>query len=75
MFSTNICGPKGNHVCQTRFKLVVRVGEDGYNVIIDAFKNNKLDGFARIVVVNPLHESLPRLVLVVYTTCNYFDAS
>ena len=49
--------------------------EDGYNVIVDAFRNNKLDGFARIVVVNPLHESLPRLVLVVCTTCNCFDAS
>ena len=69
------CGPKDNHVCQSRFKLVVGIDEDGYNVIVDAFRNNKLSGFARIVVVNPLNESLPRLVLVVCTAYNCFDAS
>jgi hypothetical protein len=31
---------------------------------MDAFTNNKLSGFVRIVVVNPLHQDLHRLVLV-----------
>ena len=69
------CSPKDNHVCQSGFKHAVGVGKDGYNVIVDALRNNKLGGFARIVVVNPLHESLLRLVLDVCSTCNFFDAS
>jgi hypothetical protein len=41
---------------------------------MDAFTNNKLSGFVRIVVVNPLHQDLHRLVLVVCAICNCFDA-
>jgi hypothetical protein len=67
-------GPKDDPTCSSRFKLVVGTGESGYNAIMDAFTNNKLSGFARIVVVNPLHKDLPRLVLVVCATCNCFDA-
>ena len=33
-----------------------------------------MGGFARIVVVNPMHEKLPRLVLVVSCTCGKFNA-
>lgn len=67
------CGPKDNHTYDSRFKPIVGIAESRYNAIMDAFMNNKLSGFARIVVVNPYHKGLPRLVLVVCTTCNYFD--
>ena len=29
---------------------MIGVGQDRYNVIVDAFRNSKLGGFARIVV-------------------------
>jgi hypothetical protein len=45
-------------------------GEEGYEKILDVFKNNKMGSFARVIVVNPLHDKLPRLVLVVCCTCN-----
>jgi hypothetical protein len=68
------CGPKDDHTCDSRFKPVVGTSESGYNAIMDALTNNKLSGFARIVVVNSLHKDLHRLVLLVCATCNCFDA-
>jgi hypothetical protein len=69
------CRPKQNHVCISSYKPVVGFGKVGYNTIVDSFRTNKIGGFARIIVVNPLHEKLPRLVLVVCYTCNYFDST
>ena len=54
---------------------MVGSGEGGYNKIVDSFKTDKIGGFSRILIVNPLHNKLPRLVLVVCCTCNCFDAT
>lgn len=48
--------------------------EKGYNKIVDNFCTNRVGAFDRIVMVNPLYQSLPRLVLMVMCTCNCFDA-
>lgn len=64
------CGSSANHVCVPSFKHVVRFGEDGYNAILDSFRNNKVEGFAQVVVVNSMHDKLPRLVLVACCTYN-----
>lgn len=69
------CGHKTDHVCITTFKPEVGSGEDGYNNIVDSFRSNQVGSFTRVIVVNPLHEKLPRLTLVVSCTCNCFDAS
>ena len=63
------CGTKLDHVCISTFRPVVGSGEEGYNAVVDAFQTNQMRGFAKIVVVNPMHEKLPRLVLVVSCTC------
>ena len=68
------CGPKGDYICTTSFKLEVGFGEDGYNKIVETFRSSQIGGFARVIVVNPLHEKLPRLVLSVCCTCNCFDS-
>ena len=68
------CGIEKNHVCVSDFKPIVGSGNNGYNTIVDSFTNNRVGGFARVVMVNPLHQSLPRLVLVVNCTCNCFNA-
>ena len=67
------CGPKEDDICDLSFEPIVGEGESGYNAIMDAFTNNKLSGFAQIVMVNPLHVDLPRLVSVVCIICNCFD--
>ena len=68
------CGPSESHVCVSSFKPVVGSGTEGYSKIVDSFRSNKVGGFARVIVVNPMHEKLPRLVLVACCTCNCFDS-
>jgi hypothetical protein len=43
--------------------------------VLDAFWTNKVGDFARVIVVNPLHDKLPRLVLTVCCTCKCFDST
>ena len=50
------CGSTNNHKCITNYKPVVGVGDLGYNKMVDSFKLDKVGGFARVIVVNPLHE-------------------
>jgi hypothetical protein len=59
------CGAKENHCCVTNFRLVIGIGEVRYNNVLEAFTNNKIASFAQVMIVNPLHEKLPRLVFVV----------
>ena len=68
------CGPRENHVCIPCYKPVVGVGDSGYNKMVDSFKSDKVGGFARVIMVNPLHEKLPRLVLVACCTCGCFNS-
>lgn len=41
---------------------------------MECFRSDKVKGFARVLMVIPLHEKLPRLVLCVSYTCNCFDS-
>ena len=61
-------------MCVTNFKPIVGVGESDYNSVLDSFARSWIVGFARVIIVKPLHEKLPKLTLVVCRTCNCFDA-
>ena len=67
------CGSMDSHCCVSNFKPVVGCGNSGYEAIVDAFRLNKKGSFTRVIMVNPLHALLPRLILVVSCTCNCFD--
>ena len=69
------CGPIDNHKCITDYKPVVGESEVGYSKMVDSFRLDKVGGFARVIMVNPMHEKLPRIVLVACCTCGCFDAS
>ena len=69
------CGLIENHNCVTTYKPVVGVAEVGYNKVLQSFRQDKVGSFARVIVVNPLHEKLPRLVLVACCTCGCFDST
>lgn len=69
------CGPKADHTCISEYKVIVGEGYEGYTKIVESFRNDKVGAFARAIVVNPLHEKLPRLVLVVCCTCGCFDSN
>ena len=42
--------------------------------MLESFSSNRRGSFARVVVVNPLHDKLPWLVLVACCTCNCFNS-
>ena len=54
-----------------------KVGDvhDGYNKLIEFFILYKVEGFVKVIVVNPLHEKLPRLVLVACCISRCFDSA
>ena len=69
------CGRKGeDHQCSSNDLIIVGDGAQGYETIVDAFQNHTVGHYARLLIVNPLHEHLPRLALVVHCTCNRFDS-
>jgi hypothetical protein len=72
---TGFYKPKENHMCIPTYKVLVREGESRYNNILGAFGNDKVGGFAWVIMVCPLHEKLPRPVLFVTCTCGCFDSS
>lgn len=74
-FLTRFCGLKEAHVNRTSFKPFVSVRETSYKNVIVMFCNNKMGGFACVIVNNPLHANLHRPVLVVCATCNCFDVA
>ena len=69
------CGLKEEHQCQSHFLVTVGEGDAGYEIITNSFKNNVIGHYARVIIANPLHEKLPRLVVVVHPTCNKFNAN
>ncbi len=68
-------GAKKNHYCVINFSPIIGIREVGYNNVPKAFTNNKIVSFTKVTIVNPLHEKLPRLVLIGCCTCNCFNAN
>ncbi|KAL2622804.1 hypothetical protein R1flu_003009 [Riccia fluitans] len=69
------CGDKDNHVCKMGLEVEVGFGESGYSKIVESFEQKIQGSYARVVIVNPLHEKLPRLIVYASITCNSFTAS
>ena len=67
------CGKKGpRHICEESF--VVKVGDDdgAYQRLFEAFQNCQVATHARVIMINPLHRKLPRVVLLLQTNSNRF---
>ncbi|KAL2643716.1 hypothetical protein R1flu_011303 [Riccia fluitans] len=69
------CGDKDNHVCKMGLEVEVGFGESGYSKIVESFEQKIQGSYARVVIVNPLHEKLPRLIVYASITCNSFTVS
>ena len=68
------CGLKVDHACDTAFKCVIGSNSRNYGMIMQAFSTHRKTSIVRVIILNPLHDKLPRLVLVVTCTCNCFNA-
>ncbi|KAL2644061.1 hypothetical protein R1flu_011648 [Riccia fluitans] len=69
------CGDKDNHVCKMGLEVEVGSGESCYSKIVESFEQKIQGSYARVVIVNPLHEKLPSLIVYASVTCNLFTAS
>jgi hypothetical protein len=69
------CDAKENNYCVSNFNHVIGIREVGYNNVLEALTNNKIASFAKVMIVDPLNEKLPRLVFIVCCTCNCFNAN
>ncbi|KAL2621885.1 hypothetical protein R1flu_002090 [Riccia fluitans] len=69
------CGDKDNHVCKMDLEVEVGSGESGYSKIVESFEQKIQGSYAQVVIVNPLHEKLPRLIVYASVTCNLFTGS
>ncbi len=72
---TDFCGAKIDHCYVINFNLVVGIRKVKYNKILKVFTNYTIASFAIVIIVNPLHQKLSKLIHVVCCTCNCFDAN
>ena len=71
----DFCGESGDaHRCAESCSVSVGDRYVAYAQIMQAFDTLKRASYVRMVVVNPLHAKLPKLVICVHGTCNGFDA-
>lgn len=67
------CGAKEDHTCIRPAMIVVGDHDESYSVIENAFRDYEIGGLARVLILNPLHPALPRLVVCVEPTCNRYS--
>ena len=71
------CGLKSDdpkqHKCFFDVKIVLGDDDNSYERLTNAFKSNKIGSFARVILLNPMHKALPRLVACMIPTCNQFN--
>ena len=64
------CGQEGaNHQCDPAFVHVI--GDDNAYVRFRN-RNNRIAGFARVILFNPVHQDLPQFVVLLQAVCNTF---
>ena len=62
----------GKHKCDRSFAHVVGDDSKAYDRLCEAFSSNKVAGHARVIMLNPVHEDIPALVVLLQATCNTF---
>ena len=63
-FLIGFCGPhkENDYKCVTDFQPIVGIEESSYNVFLDAYLGNTIGSFARVIIMNTLHEKLSKFV-------------
>ena len=64
-----------NHKCSNTYLIRIGDGENAYKNLIEAMKRSRIASYARVLMINPLHERLPRSVLHLQPTYNCFTAN
>ena len=61
------------HKCIDDFVVKVGEGVEGYNRIVNAFNDYQIGSYAISILINSINAALPKLPIMVMTTCNCFD--
>ena len=65
------CGKEEEeHTCDAQLEL--KVGDD-YEQLLQMFKDHHIGGYARVIMLNPLHPSLPCMPVYLQCSCNRFN--
>ena len=68
------CGKeRDDHVCDPTFVHNVGSDDNAYARLVDAFNQNRVAGFARVIMLNPIHKDLSPFVILLQAVCNKFD--
>ena len=67
------CGPILDHQCMENNHITVGNDQQAYERLVNAFAENVIGKYAGVILLNPLHEKLPRLVALLMPTCNRFS--
>lgn len=67
------CGKKGpRHICEESFVVKVEDDDGAYQRLFEAFQNCQVATHARVIMTNPLHRKLARVILLPQANCNRF---
>ena len=68
------CGREGdNHMCNAEFVYIVEDDDNVYTRLVEAFGQNRVAGFARVIMLNPIHKNILPFVVLLQAVCNKFD--
>ena len=67
------CGLKENHECGKFYTTSVGDDPQAYERLLKRMEESKLAENARVIMINPLHHRLPRIVMHLQATCMCFD--
>ena len=68
------CGSNGRKECLEHYVFTICDDEDAYNWLLENMGSSKVENYARVIMINPLYEKLPRTVLRLQATCNCFSS-
>ena len=62
-----------NHTCSSNVVVLpVGDGENGYENIMNAFKDYTIGSYGRAIILNTFHPNIPNIPLLIMPTCNRF---
>ena len=67
------CGRSSDdHQCDPAFAHVIGDIDEFYRTLLDAFKSNQVATYARVFMVDPIHNDNPFFILLLCGNCNTF---
>ena len=60
-------------MCDAEFVDIVGDDDNAYTRLAEAFRQNRVAGFARVIMLDPIHKDIPPFIVLLQAVCNKFD--